>query len=403
MFKDFAIFQKMKRARFTIIGGGIIGSAIARELAMRGNYKITVFEKERELGMHASGRNSGVLHSGINQKPGSFKAQMCLNGNQLARQFCKKHNVQMEECGTLVVAKNKNEESILEILLRNGSQVGVEGLRIIDGEELKAHEPNVIGFKALFSPYGAIVDSIAFVKAVAKEAVSHGVEFVMGAEVKAISKDAIHTTYGEFETGHIINCAGLYADVIAHMMRVEMPYTIIPFRGDYAKIQHHTIHSMVYQVPNLNFPFLGVHLTKTISGEVIAGPTAMFSFGRESYKKEINLHETISMIMSRNFWRLLIRPEFMLLVLHNGIISLSKKAFIEEIRKLCPEVMREDICPYRSGIRAQMVDRRGRMLDDTLVQFFPNSTHILNVVSPGLTSSLAFAKYVVDTIIFYRL
>lgn len=388
----------MKHKRFTIIGGGIIGSAIARELAVRGYHNITVFEKENKLGMHASGRNSGVLHSGINQKPGSLKAQMCLRGNQLARQFCRKHNIPMEECGTLVVASNEAEEPMLEKLLRMGSQVGVSGLRIINQKELNARESNIIGYKALFSPNGAIVDSVAFLNEVAREAMSLGVEFIMEVEVNAISNQTILTSRGEFGAGHIINCAGLYADSIAHMMGIAMEYVIIPFRGDYLKIKHHPINSMVYQLPDLRFPFLGVHLTKTITNEVIAGPTAMLAFGREVYAKEIQFKETLSMMMRRNFWRLLLRPEFMSLVLHNGKFAFCKKAFVEEIRKLCQDVAEKDIFPYRSGIRAQIVDRKGRMLDDMVVTFRKDSTHVLNAVSPGLTSSLAFAEFVVDTI-----
>jgi (S)-2-hydroxyglutarate dehydrogenase len=389
--------QKNKN-HFVIIGAGIIGSAVALELVTKGLGQVTVIEKESRLGLHASGRNSGVLHSGINQKPGSLKARMCVEGNRRARKFCRDHGVKLEECGTLVVARNEPEEKALQNLLDLGSRAGVEGLRILDREEFHEREPDVVGTGAMLSPNGAIVDSEGFLAEVAQEAQSLGAIFRMGAGVRAISGLRVFTDQEEYTATHIINCAGLYSDKIARMMGVGRQYRIIPFRGEYMELKKTTCNSMVYQVPDLRYPFLGVHLTKTVEGEVLAGPTAMLSFGRESYDKEICLQESLGMLGTSNFWGLVFSPEFLRLVSHNAKISLFDKAFLAEIRTLCPEVALEDLTPYRAGIRAQMVDRRGKMVDDMLVEFREDSTHVLNAVSPGMTSSLAFAEYVVERI-----
>ena len=385
--------------RFVIIGAGIIGSAVARELAGRSRGEVTVLEKETRLGEHASGRNSGVLHSGINQRPGTLKARMCVEGNRRARSFCREHGVNMEECGTLVVARNEREEEALRHLLDLGVRAGVQGLRLLDREELHQREPEVVGTRAMLSPNGAIVDSEGFLEAVADEAKALGAVFRMGAEVREVPGNRVITDKEEYPATHIINCAGLYSDKIAHMMGLGLDYRIIPFRGEYMELKNVNLNSMVYQVPDLRYPFLGVHLTKTVEGKVLAGPTAMLSFGRESYDKEIDFAETLSMLGTVNFWRLVFSWEFLKVAAHNARISFSDRAFLEEIRTLWPDASIKDIIPYRSGVRAQMVDHRGKMVDDMLVEFRENSTHVLNAVSPGLTSSLAFAEYVVERIV----
>ena len=392
----------MREYPYLIIGAGIIGSAIAREFCMRGLGPVAALEKEKAPGLHASGRNSGVLHSGINQKPGSLKGRMCVEGNRRAREFCRAKGVALKECGTIVVSRNSREEAALHALLELGRQAGVEGLRIIGREELREREPAVAGEKALFSPNGAIVDSEGFTRAVAGEAAELGAEFFQEAEVTAFRDGAAETARGEFRYGHLVNCAGLHSDRIARMLGAGRGYRIIPFRGEYMELRNIALGSMVYQVPDLRYPFLGVHLTRTVEGRVLAGPTAMLSFGRESYEKQIDWGESLRMLASPNFRRLISGKEFLRLAAHNGRISFSRKAFLKEIRSLWPAARLEDIAPYRSGIRAQLVDRRGKMVDDMLVEFRPGSTHILNAVSPGMTAALAFAEYVVDRIIEER-
>ncbi len=381
---------------YLIIGGGIIGSAIAREILLRKLGEVIILEKEDHLGEHASGRNSGVIHSGINQFPGTLKAKMCLEGSKRLRQYCRDHGIPMNECGTLVAAQNKDDERVLYALCGMGNSVGVSGLKIIEKEELSRREPNVIGTKALFSPTGAVVDSLKLLESVSLEVKKLGGKYELSARVTDIVQDRVVTTRGEFKRGHVINAAGLYSDKIAHLMGVGLDYKIIPFRGEYMEVGGVSINSMVYQAPNLKYPFLSVHFTKMTDGKVLAGPTAALSFGRESYQKEFHQQETKEMFGSMHFWKMAASREFLSLAAHNAKISLFQSEFLREIQKLCPSVTKENILPYRSGIRAQMVDRRGKMLDDIVVEFREDSTHVLNAVSPGMTSSLAFAEYVVN-------
>ncbi len=382
---------------------GIVGSSIARELAERDAGDVVVIEKEDHLGEHGSGRNSGVLHSGINQKPGSMKARMAVEGNRRARAFCERAGVKIETCGTIVVGRDEREKSVLRELLDLGRQSGVEGLRIIDRDELSEREPSIVADKALLSPNGAIVDSTGFLEAVVNEAKQFGAEFVMNASVTAHarrgSQQAVITNADTFPADHIINAAGLHADTIAHMMGAGTEYTVIPFRGDYLEIENLTIRSMVYQAPDLRYPFLGVHFTKTVDNEVLAGPTATLSFGREAYDKRIRIGEALWLMGQMPFWKLILSAEFLKLAIYNAKVSFIESAFLDEVRGLGPSVEARDIKPYRSGIRAQMVDRKGSMVNDLIVEYYPDQTHVLNAVSPGMTSALAFAEVVVDRIL----
>jgi (S)-2-hydroxyglutarate dehydrogenase len=387
---------------YIIIGGGIVGSSIAREIASRGLGSVAVLDKEPQLGLHGSGRNSGVLHSGINQKPGSLKARMAVEGNCLAREFCRQNGVRMEECGTIVVSRNERELDVLNTLVKMGTAAGVGGLRIMDRDELAEREPSTVGTNALLSPNGAIVDSEAFVRAVAEDAGKHGAAFIMNARVTGIHGRTVISTAGDFEAGHMINCAGLYSDRVASMMGTDKGRRIIPFRGEYMELEGLKVNSMVYQAPDLKYPFLGVHFTKTVDGDVLAGPTAMLSFGREAYDKQIIPGDSARMIATVNFWRLVSSRKFLRLVWQNGKISFSDRAFLAEILTLAKGVEMSQIKPYRSGIRAQMVDRSGRMVDDMVVEYLDGSTHVLNAVSPGMTAALAFASHVVDNMLSRR-
>ena len=273
--------------KYIIIGGGIIGSSIAREIRKRDLGDVVVLEKEPDLGYHASGRNSGVIHSGINQTPGLLKAKICVKGNRMLRDYCRENGIPMSECGTLVIGRDDEEIRILDKLMYMGKELEVPGLKIIDKTELREREPFSNGLVALLSPTGAIVDSKALLKTIAKEAESLGVKYQFGAEVREISDNgAIKTGEETINADFIVNCAGLHADKIAHMMGVGLDYLIITFKGNYVKVPV-PINSMLYQPPDLRFPFLGVHLTKKIDGSVVAGPTATLSFGRENYDGKI--------------------------------------------------------------------------------------------------------------------
>ncbi|MBI2167814.1 MAG: L-2-hydroxyglutarate oxidase [Candidatus Omnitrophica bacterium] len=382
--------------QFVIIGGGIIGTTIALELARRGAGPVTVLEKESSLGRHASGRNSGVIHSGINQKPGSLKARMCVEGSKRLREYCRKKNVPMNECGTLVAARRPEEIKVLERLLAMGRQSGVPGLEIIDERELKKREPRALGMAALLSPTGAAVDSRALLNSLAEDAHEEDVRFELARSVVRIDGHRILTSDGEWKADHIINSAGLHADKIAHSMGVGKEYQVVPFRGEYFEVKGCDVRSMIYQPPDLRFPFLSIHLTRETDGRVLAGPSAVLAFGREAYEKEWVWPEMIEMFRSPQFLRLVTSRAFLSMAFQNLKTSFSKRAFLKEVQSLVPGVREDELVPYRSGIRAQLVDRRGRLVDDLLVEFQEGSTHILNAVSPGMTSSLAFAEWVAD-------
>ncbi len=381
---------------YVVIGGGIIGTAIGLELSRRKVGRVTILEKEPSLGRHASGRNSGVIHSGINQKPGSLKAKMCLEGSRRLRDYCRRRGVPMNEAGTLVVARNEAELATLERVLKMGQECGVPGLTLLSEKELKAKEPIARGLAALFSPTGAAVDSLALLEALAEEAKGLGVQYRLSHKVIQIEGKKILTDRGEVEADHLINCAGLEADRIAHLMGVGKEYRVIPFRGEYMELKGCAVRAMIYQPPDLRFPFLGIHLTRETDGRVLAGPSAVLAFGREAYEKEWNWREMFEMFFSPAFLKLVTSPVFLGLAFKNAALSFSQRAFLKEIQSLVSGLKSDQLLPYRSGIRAQIVDSKGRLVDDLLVEYRDSSTHVLNAVSPGMTCSLAFAEYVVD-------
>ncbi|MFA6599647.1 MAG: L-2-hydroxyglutarate oxidase [Candidatus Omnitrophota bacterium] len=387
----------MKNYDYVIVGGGIIGTSIARALAVKKKgAKIALFEKEPRLGMHASGRNSGVIHSGINQKSGTLKARFCLEGSRLLREYCRMHQVPMVECGTLVVGRNERERGILETLLELGRACSVPGITLLSGEELRRREPRAAGEAALLSPTGATVDSMALLEAVAEEGGSWGVDFRFSSQVLHAEPGRVQTASESFGAAHVINCAGLYADKIAHQMGAGAGYSIIPFRGEYMEVKHCPVNTMIYQPPDLRFPFLSIHLTRETDGRVLAGPSAILAFGREAYDKQWVLPELAEIVTNLALWKLMTRPDFLKLCADNFLISVSRRHFFSQIKGLLADPAGVEIVPARSGIRAQMIDRQGNLVNDLLVEKGEKSTHVLNAVSPGMTCALAFADYVID-------
>ncbi len=388
----------MSHKRIAIIGAGIIGASLSLALAKRKVGSVIVFEKEAQAGCHSSGRNSGVIHSGINQKPGSLKARFCVEGSRLLRDFCREHKVPMRECGTLVLATDAKEISVLNQLLEWGNACGVPGLRLIKSDELQAREPSALAAQALFSPTGAVVDSLALLNAVIREAQKKGVQFRFSTPILRAENRTLFMEKGADEFDHVINCAGLYADKVASWYGIGRGLTIIPFRGEYMEVRDCPVNSMIYRAPDLRFPFLSIHFTREMDGHVLAGPSAVLSFGRESYQKEFRLGESLEMIFSRSFLRLLTSLEFWQLAIENAKTSLSKRDFLREMKRLIPSVKIDQLAPAKSGIRAQLVSGEGKFLFDMLVEHGVASTHVLNAVSPGMTCSLAFAEYLADSV-----
>lgn len=381
--------------KILIVGSGIIGAALARELALRKAGQIHVFEKEEQAGMHASGRNSGVVHSGINQKPGSLKAHMCVKGNELITAFVKKHAVPFEKCGTLVVAQNEREEQVLVQMKEWGEKCGVKKLELLSAKECAKREPTIKASKALLSPAGAVIDSRSFLRAVIADAQNYGVTFHFDSSVKRITEKGVFTP--KFISGDImVNAAGLWADIFAHQLGVGKQYSIIPFKGEYRQVSDFSLNAMVYPVPDLRYPFLGVHLTKGVDGRILAGPSASLAFGREGYvriKKDFARQLT-----KQQFWKMLLSKEFRKLAVHNAKLAFFESAFLQEVHKIAPSITQQQIRPAQAGIRAQLVNKQGHLANDIVVEKKNNTLHILNAVSPGMTCSLAFAQYVADQI-----
>ncbi len=385
-----------------IIGGGIIGCALAREIARRFS-KVLLLEKESSVAYHTSGRNSGVVHSGFNPKPGTLKARLCVEGSRLIRQYCKERGIPCEQVGTYVVAVDEAQAPVLDELKRKGEKNGVPGIEILPIERVREREPNVKGVAAMYSPTGAIVDSRALTRSLADDAVKLGATLALGQEVTRITEtpDAadITTKQDVYRARVVVNCAGLHADRLAHMMGVGREFTIAPFRGEYFVVRRSgppLIRSMVYPVPHPLVPFLGVHLTRTIDGSVLIGPNAVPAFGREAYKRgQVHLLDLAEMVSHKGVWNALLRNRALTKVAWNELRnSCSQRHFWQEASRLVTGLKVEDLAlGSRVGIRPQLIRLNGQLLDDLVIESTARSIHILNVVSPGMTSAIAFAKW----------
>jgi len=395
----------MREYETVIIGAGVTGVALARELAGRGARRLAVIDKERRVAHHASGRNSGVVHAGYNPKPGTLKARLCVEGNRLLKDFCRARDVPLVDGGILIVATDEQERPRLEELMRRGEESGAPGMRLLENDQIAAIEPNVVGTAAVHAPSGASVDARAYVEALAADARDRGVEILLGREaVEVDRRDGLyHARTGDESIAcrRLINCAGLQADRIAHALGAGSDLGIIPVRGEYKLIRperRDLVRSMVYPVPDLEFPFLGVHWTKTASGDIKVGPNAVVALGREAYSwRESSIRGTLSLAADPRAWRCLTQPRFARLVVDQVWGSLSSRRFLAGARALVPDVGADDLRPGPAGIRAQLVDRAGRLVEDLTVEHDGDgATHVLNVVSPGLTCSLAFAAWLAD-------
>ena len=393
------------RADVVLVGAGILGLAVARELLLRRpGLRLTVLEKEERIAQHQTGHNSGVIHSGIYYVPGSLKAALCVEGSRLMYEFCAEKGIPTERCGKVIVAASEAELPRLEELRRRGEANGVRGLEEIGPERLRELEPNVVGVRALRSPETGIVDFRLVARALAAEVEERGGSILTGHGVVGISSNergaTVETTRGEFEAGRLVTCAGLQSDRLAVMTGAPPTPRIVPFRGTYYALSERAqtlVNGLVYPVPDPDFPFLGVHFTKQISGEMWAGPNAVLAFAREGYRRRDvrarELWETLSYrgfrTLARRYWR-------------TGLAEtwgeVSKRAFVAALRKQVPAIRREDLGARHAGVRAQALAEDGTLLDDFWLDEAPNVTHIRNAPSPGATSSLALARRIADEI-----
>ena len=389
---------------FLIIGGGIVGMATALKLSeMHPDKTITVLEKEPVLAAHQTGRNSGVIHAGVYYQPGSLKAEFCHKGVEATVAFCTKHQVAFEQVGKLIVATSEEELPRMDALYERSKVNGLNPVRV-SVDELRKREPNVAGVGALFYETSGIVDYPAMTRKMAELVEQSGGKVVLNTKVTDITENADHviveTSKGSFKADHLTVCGGLQADRLAKMAGVEIDFQIIPFRGEYYQLNRRlddVVKHLIYPVPNPALPFLGVHLTPMIGGEVTIGPNAVLGLAREGYAKgSINIKDLVQMIGFSGFWLSIFQN------LKSGIReirnSLSKRYYLSLCQKYCPSLTLDDLEPYRTGIRAMAVLKNGSLYHDFLVKETPRMLHVCNAPSPAATSSLPIGDYVVELI-----
>ena len=386
-----------------VIGGGIIGLATAMRLTQElPRHKVVVLEKEPEVAQHQTGHNSGVIHAGIYYAPGSQKANFCSTGGKMLREFCDRHAIKYEMCGKVIVATDESQLPRLEELYRRGTQNGADGLQIIGRERLRELEPHAAGVGAVFSPNTGIVDYGQVSRAYATEMKESGGDLWTGARVRSVTrrdgKLHVETSRGDVSFKYLINCAGLHVDTVARMMGVDTGMRIIPFRGEYFSLRperSHLVKGLVYPVPDPRLPFLGVHFTKRVGGSVEAGPNAVLALAREGYKKTgFSLRDTLGALGYVGFWRMSL--SYWRSGLQEQYRSIVKSAFLRSLQTLVPEVRMDDLATPGAGVRAQAVDRKGRLLQDFSIAETRDAIHVLNAPSPGATCSLAISSYVFD-------
>lgn len=390
-----------------VIGAGCVGLSIARHLVEKSDRDVAVIEKEYHLAEHQSGRNSGVLHPGFNYEPGSLKAKFATEGTKRLKDYCRDNDIPIDECGVVVVANDREEQRRLDVLEDQAAENGVETKRLDGPAAIAEYEPAADGQAGMYCPEAASVDSQAYVYSLAAEAKSEGVDFYMGHEVETVRPRgdtfSIATSNGRIEANYLVNAAGLYADTIAHDLGVGRQYQIVPFRGEYYELvpEHQsTVNSMIYPVPVPGLPFLGVHYTRRTDDKVIVGPNAVLAFGREAYRNtDVSLGEFAGTLAYPGFWRLIASRKMLGVAWSEFNKSYRKSKFVEAARRLVPSVEEDDFRKSYAGIRAQVVTSSGELVKDPLFEHAEGSTHVLNAVSPGLTSSLPFGEHLAEEIL----
>ncbi len=394
-----------ERFDLVIVGGGIVGLATAYKYQLAyPEHSIAILEKEAQLGAHQTGRNSGVIHSGIYYKPGSFKALNCTNGRKQIVAFAKEHGVKHDICGKIILATEEKELPILQGIYEKGVANEIEGIEMIGPEAIREIEPHTRGIKAIRVPVTGIIDYVGMCHKL--------VELIQGINPKSKlmlntkfidsfqedGKEGLRTSRGIVYAGRKVFCAGLQSDRLARKEGAKLDMKIIGFRGDYYELTEqarHKVKHLIYPVPDPDFPFLGVHFTRMVDGSVECGPNAVFSFKREGYHPtSFNWKDTMESLGYAGTWKLFSK--------HAGQgmeemkRAFSKKLFLQALRKMIPDLQMEDIQPVRAGVRAQALKSSGELVDDFKIEKFGNSVHVLNAPSPAATASLAIADEILD-------
>lgn len=390
----------------TVIGGGIVGLAVARQLTLTvPDVAVTVVDKEADIARHQTGHNSGVVHAGLYYKPGSLKATLCRRGMSMLREYCSDKGIPYNEVGKLVVAVDGDEVAPLREIERRSIENQVPGLRWLDAAAMRELEPNVDGVAALHSPRTAITDFPAVARAYADDVVAAGGRLRLGMEVTGLVRDGtgvwVRTAKGGFPTDYVVICAGLHSDRVARLAGDEAEPAIVPFRGEYLDLvpeKRNLVNGLIYPVPDPSYPFLGVHFTRRVDGGLDIGPNAVLAFSREGYRRsDVSLRDLSAAVrwpgfrrLARTHWRM---------GLGEMAGSASRRLFVSRAQRYVPQLQVGDVVPAHAGVRAQALDRDGGLVDDFRIHHLDRVTAVRNAPSPAATSSMAIAEHVVEQVV----
>lgn len=391
---------------YIIVGAGIVGLATAYKLQLKFPEKsIVVIEKESAIGKHQTGRNSGVLHSGIYYTPNSYKAKNCKNGRDQLVAFSKENNIKIDICGKVIVATSKEELPLLEIIYQKGLANKTEGICYLNSEETKVKEPFIEAVKSIWVPTAGIIDYVQVTKKFAEliEKINPKSQLILNCKVNVvrnIKRKTVLTNKGTYIADKIIFCTGLHSDRNAKKDDLKIDMQIVGFRGDYYKLTKEAVYkikSLVYPVPDPNFPFLGVHFTKMIQGGIECGPNAVFSFKREGYSTtSFSFKDTFQALTYKGTWKLFAKHWRKGMAEYKR--AFSKQLFLKALQKMMPSLTINDIEVARSGVRAQAIDSKGKMIDDFQIEEKNGVIHVLNAPSPAATSCMAIADEIVSKV-----
>lgn len=388
-----------------VIGGGIVGAATMYQLQKRFPTKtIVLIEKEKELADHQTGHNSGVIHSGLYYKPGSLKAKNCVSGRHELVAFAKEHNISHDVCGKVVAAATEDELPFMEKIFKTGQENQIEGIEKVSAEQIKDIEPHVKAVAGIWVPCTGIIDFRGATKKMVEIAlgINDKSKLVLGEEVIGFDESEnatkIITATSQFTAKKMIFCCGLQADRMAKKDGVDLKEKVVGFRGDYYELEDHAKHyvkNLIYPVPNPAFPFLGVHFTRMVDGEIECGPNAVFTFKREGYgKTDFNFRDSWDALTYKGTWKLFFGN--MKFGINEYRRAFSKRLFLKTLQRLVPELEMNDIRPGRAGVRAMLLSRDGDTRDDFRIESNANAIHVLNAPSPAATASLAIGSQIAD-------
>jgi (S)-2-hydroxyglutarate dehydrogenase len=389
-----------------LVGAGIVGLASALKILQKNNsLKLLILEKEDAVAKHQTGNNSGVIHSGIYYKPGSLKAQNCVNGYKMLIEFCQENGVNYNICGKVIVATSESEIPAMENIFKRGEQNGLKGLKKLNKKELLEIEPHTEGVAGIFVPQTGIIDYTEVSEKYLELIKSYDARIEFGRKVEdLIVKDdhcEVITNGGTYQARTVVTCAGLFADRITKITHPDLPLRLVPFRGEYYKLKNEKrklVNALIYPVPDPAFPFLGVHFTRMIDGEVECGPNAVLSFKREGYTKtSFNLRDTIETFSWGGFHTMI--KKHWKMGMGEFYRSYNKNAFVKALNKLIPEIVADDLIPGGAGVRAQACIKDGSLLDDFYIVEDKRIIHVCNAPSPAATASLSIGDFIADKVL----